>query len=84
VLDHDRRRLAELEDDTCGRIEVEQVGVRQFLALEHVGGSEPGRRLFRVPRRHLVRVLSVAQVTHLAQAERDSRRRSSRVAAPVS
>ncbi len=35
VLDHRRRRLGELEHDARGRIEVEQVRVRQLLALQH-------------------------------------------------
>ena len=43
VLDDHRGRLVELEHDARGRIEIEQIGVRQLLALKHVGGAEAGR-----------------------------------------
>ena len=43
VLDDDGRRLAELEHDARGGIEIEQVRVRQLLALEH-GRRRRGRR----------------------------------------
>ena len=78
VLDHRGGRLAELEHDARGRVEVQQVGVRQFLALQEHRGAEGGRRLFGVPCRRLVRILSVAQVTDLGQPHREPRRRTAR------
>ena len=80
VLDHHGRRLVELERDARGSVEVEQVGVRQFLALQDGGRTEArGRRLGTgaVPGGLLVRILAVAEVAQLLkrQADRCAERR---------
>ena len=41
VLDDGRRRLGELEDDARGRVEVEEVRVRELLALQDRRGAKP-------------------------------------------
>ena len=41
VLDDHRRRLGEFERDPQRRIEIEQVRVRQLLALVHLPRLEP-------------------------------------------
>jgi hypothetical protein len=66
--------LVELEGDADGGIEVEQVGVRQFLALKNLRGAEPGglgepAPAHDVPRGFLVGVLAVAQIAHRQQRE---------------
>ena len=43
VLDDDRRRLGELADEVQGRVEVEDVVVAQFLAVQLLGGGDAGR-----------------------------------------
>ena len=71
VLDDHRRRLAELQHDARRGVEVEQVGERQLLALEHRPARRgPSPAIERVPRRGLVRVLAVAQVAQLVARRR--------------
>ena len=75
VLDDGRCRLGELERDTRGGIEVEQVGERQFLALQHLSGAEAEALVEGVPSRRLMGILAIAQLLDLAQAQRQPRRR---------
>ena len=76
MLDHSGRRLVELEHEACGRIEIEQVRVRELFALKHRGGAEPARRILRIPRRGLVGILAVAEITDFRQPRRQNGRRS--------
>ncbi len=88
MLDHGRCRLLELEDDTRGRVEIEQIGVRELLALEHADRAETTFTGLAVPPGHLMRVFAVAQDTHAievraehdGQADLGRRRASERVA----
>ena len=43
VLDDDARRLGELAGQVQGRVEVEDVVVTQFLAVQLLGGGDAGR-----------------------------------------
>ena len=49
VLDHGRRRLVELEHDARGGVEIEQVRVRQLLALQNLGPAEARSEAARRP-----------------------------------
>src|SRR5688572_18705333 len=72
MFDHGRRRLGELEHDARGRVYVEQVRVRQLLALQ-----ERESRVLPEPfveGRRLMRILAVPEIAHLAEPERQSRR----------
>ena len=42
VLDDDARRLGELAGEVQGRVEVEDVVVTQFLAVQLLGGGDAG------------------------------------------
>src|SRR5262245_3917051 len=73
MLDECRRRFLELDDHANGGIQIEQVGVRQLLALEHrVAGM---RSESRVERAALMRVLAVAEITNLAKFDREAVRK---------
>jgi hypothetical protein len=51
VLDHRGGGLVELEHDARRRIEIQQVGVREFLACEDLRGAPAPSPAPRVPRR---------------------------------
>ena len=70
MLDDRRRRLVELEHDARGGVEIEQVRVRELLALQHCASPRPPADSSAYQRRLLMRVLAVAQIAHLAQVER--------------
>ena len=83
VLDHGRGRLVELQHQPRRRVEVEQVGIGELLALHDHGRAETGAVAHRVPRRRLMGILAVAQVAHPGglddeagggQRQRDARR----------
>jgi hypothetical protein len=68
VLDDDSRRFVELQRDSRRRVEIQQIRVRQFLALKNLGTAQsrrtegrPGGRV-PVPCRLLMRVLAVAEI----------------------
>ena len=76
VLDHGGRRLVEFEHDARGRIEIEQVRVRQLLALQDGRVAEAAQRSAvraphqPVPGRALMRVLAVSQIANLLERAR--------------
>ena len=80
VLDHDSRRLGELERNARGGVEIQQVRERQFLPLMDLGRGETmtGRirpRRWRlagggVPGGRLMRILAVAQIAPLDEPGR--------------
>ncbi len=74
VLDDRGRRLAELEHNARGGVEIKQVRVRELLALEHLRIAQTRCRLLRVPRRLLMRVLAVPEIAKLAEAKCQSSR----------
>ena len=55
VLDHRGGRFAELEHDAQRRVEIEEVVVRQLLALQDGGVAEPVARILGVPGGALMR-----------------------------
>ena len=61
VLDHHRGRLVELQRDARGRVQIEQIRERQFLALMHDGAAKPAGVLA-IPRAGLMRILAVPQI----------------------
>ena len=68
MLNNDGGGLFELEDDAGGRVKVEEVGERQFLALENLRVAQTGRGPA-IPGRFLVRVFTVPQVADLFEPE---------------
>ena len=70
VLDDRRRRFGELQGETGSRVEVEQVGEREGLALEHARVAESPVALL-VEGGGLVRVLAVAQVADLRRPQQE-------------
>src|SRR2546428_10512470 len=75
VLDHDRRGSLELRREAQGRIEVDQVVVRQLLSLELLRGRRRGEReRLAVQGRLLIRILPVPEIRDLVVREAQRRR----------
>src|SRR4029079_19073220 len=71
-------RLAELERDACGGVEVEQVRVGQLLPLVSLPFHAPRRAVAARPYGFLVRVLTVSELADIAvMAECTARERRS-------
>ena len=70
MLDDDGGRLIELERDARGRVEIEEVGVRELFSLQDDGPAEAGRHSgIRVPRGLLMRVFAVPQIADLLERQ---------------
>jgi len=69
VLDNGRRGFVELEHDAGGRVEIEEIRVRQLLALQHFRRAERRPRIFAIPGGFLMRVLAVPEITKLPQRQ---------------
>ena len=70
VLDHHRGGLVEFQHESRGRVQIEQVGVGQFLALQDRRLAQAGGGRLdgpAIPRRLLMRVLAVAEVADLVE-----------------
>ena len=63
MLDHDRCRLGKLPDQVQGAVEIEQIVVRKFFAVQRLGGRDTAvaARRVNVESRLLVRILAITQ-----------------------
>ncbi len=73
VLDDGNRRLIKLLHQLPGGIQIDQVVVAKFFALELLGAGHPGARAVSIERRILVRVFSVAKVCCFGIGEQQGR-----------